>query len=306
VPDVPLGPTSREPPATPWTRHLDSAAVTGVLARAKVVGAVHGVTEVGSTQDVALQLARDAAPSGTVVVADRQLHGRGRQGRRWDDAPDGGSLAMTVLLDVPPYGATLVALAVGLAVTDAAGRLSGAQDGRVALKWPNDVVVRGGSGSEDTTLRKLAGILVQRENIASGDAAREEARDVLLVGIGLNVDHRALPPVADRICLAALHSVQPARDSILAGLLEAIDARLAQLLSDSERGPESVLRAYRAASDTLGRQVDIDLPDGRRFTGTASDVDAGGALVVEVDGQSEVVVTGTVRDHTAAIAGSAS
>lgn len=276
----------------PWTRHLGSAAVTGLLTRTAVLKAVHGVEEVDSTQDVALDLARGSAASGTVVVTDRQLRGRGRRGRRWDDIPHGGSLALTLLLDAPAHSLTLVPLAVGLAVADACERLVGTQRGhvgRIGLKWPNDVVVRSVSGSETATLRKLSGILVQRERVAS--------RDVLLVGVGLNVDRRASPPAPDRICLAAFEPSLPGRASILVTLLGALDTRLEQLLGDHDRGPEAVLDAYRAASDTLGRHVDIELPDGRGFTGVVRDVDSSGALCVEVDGRIEVIVAGTVRDH---------
>ena len=272
-----------------WTLQLGSDAVAGVLARAMMIDAAHGVGEAGSTQDVALDLARDGVAGGVVVVADRQLQGRGRRGRRWDDAPDGGSLAMTVLLDAPSHSVTLVPLAVGLAVAQAVEHLTGAGATRAVLKWPNDVVVREPSGPEGGPLRKLAGILVQQERVAS--------RDVLLVGVGLNVDHRGLPPEPDRICLATLQPELPGRGVILAGLIAALDRRLHQLLSDAGPGPRSVLHAYRAASDTLGRQVDVELPDGRRFTGTAQDLDATGALVVEVDGRTEVVISGTVRTH---------
>jgi biotin-(acetyl-CoA carboxylase) ligase len=55
----------------------------------------------------------------------------------------------------------------------------------------------------------------------------------------------------------------------------------------------------------LGRHVDIELPDGRRLTGTVQDIDPSGALLVEVGGRIEVVVSGTVRDHGAAIEGAA-
>ena len=50
----------------------------------------------GSTQDVARQLARAGAPEGTVVLAGRQTAGRGRLGR-WFVSPRGG-LYFTVIL----------------------------------------------------------------------------------------------------------------------------------------------------------------------------------------------------------------
>lgn len=310
-------PAPSDRPRGHWTLHAGSEAVATVLDGARMLRAVHGVEEVASTQDLALTLAHDAAPAGTVVLADRQVRGRGRRGRRWDDVPDGGSLAMTVLIDVPEKGASIVPLAAGLAVIDAAakfvdaqdgrfeGRLAGRPAGRLALKWPNDVVVRSAAGPQGMMLEKLAGILVERERVAS--------RDVLLVGIGMNVDHRALPPRPDRTCLAALRSTpsRPSevmgpseREAILAGLLAALDLRLDQLLRDPVCGPAAVIDDYRRASDTIGRQVDVDLPGGGRCAGTVLDVDADGALIVGTEGRTEVVVAGTVRERGVATAGS--
>jgi BirA family transcriptional regulator, biotin operon repressor / biotin---[acetyl-CoA-carboxylase] ligase len=249
-------------------------------------------SETDSTQDVALELARVGAVSGTIVVADSQRSGRGRHGRRWDDAPDGGTLAMTLLLDTPPHVLGIVPHAVGLAVAEAAARMTGAD---VRLKWPNDVVVRDDGPGRPGCLRKLAGVLVQREDVVG--------RDVLLIGVGLNVDLHGMPPHDDRVCLAGL--LEPGRDGIasdrrpvdrhqvLVDMLAALDARLGHLL----HAPSEVLDDYRERSDTLGRAVDVDLPDGRRFSGTAEAVDVEGRLVVDAGGHREQVVTGTVRDR---------
>ncbi|MFN3337806.1 MAG: biotin--[acetyl-CoA-carboxylase] ligase, partial [Thermomicrobium sp.] len=51
---------------------------------------------VTSTMDVAALLAAEGAPAGTVVVAEEQTEGRGREGRRWE-APAGTSLLFTVV-----------------------------------------------------------------------------------------------------------------------------------------------------------------------------------------------------------------
>ena len=45
---------------------------------------------VGSTMDVAHGLASDGAPAGTLVLANTQLAGRGRGGRRWAAEPGAG------------------------------------------------------------------------------------------------------------------------------------------------------------------------------------------------------------------------
>lgn len=271
----------------PWSSSLDDAAVRAVLAGNRRLRSVLPVGEVGSTQDVATEMVADGIADGTVLLADRQLAGRGRAGRRWDDDPDGGTLALTLVLDVLDVApsAPLVPHALGLAVVSACGPLL---PGRAVarLKWPNDVVVREGAADAGRDRpRKLAGILVEREQVAG--------RDVLLCGIGLNVDQQASTVPSDRTCIATLAGATPSRPALLAALLGALDAVIEELVMD----PVALLERYRASCETLGRMIQVVMPGDRRIVGRAAGIDAEGRLLVDVDGSTEVVLSGTVRDH---------
>jgi len=274
-------------PRGPWTAHLADPAVVTAMGEARRLSRLHPVGEVGSTQDVARELAAAGAPSGTVVIADRQVAGRGRAGRRWDDHPDGGTLAMTLLLDVdrPPAGAVaLVPHALGLAVVTAGATLApGAASLR--LKWPNDVVLR---EATDRPARKLSGVLVEWERVITTDGPR----DVLLCGIGIDVDLRGDGAADDRTCLATVAGGPPDRATLLAALLAALDDALV-LLADDAR---ALMVRYRAASDTIGRSVSVELPGGERVVGIATGVDDEGLLLVTADGEARAVLSGTVRD----------
>src|SRR6185437_1511408 len=57
--------------------------------------------QVGSTNTVARELAEAGAPNGTVVTAEEQTAGRGRQGRSWT-APPGSALLFSAI--VRPLG----------------------------------------------------------------------------------------------------------------------------------------------------------------------------------------------------------
>ena len=74
---------------------------------------LHFFESVGSTNDVALDLARSGAPHGALVVADAQTRGRGRGERRWV-SPAGTSLAFSLLLR-PRLGAVKGAWGLGVA-----------------------------------------------------------------------------------------------------------------------------------------------------------------------------------------------
>src|SRR6266851_433601 len=98
-------------------------------------GQVVRLDSVKSTQDVAREM-----PVGSIVVADHQTEGRGRMERRWE-APPGTALLVSFVLQPNP----LLSLAAGVAAAEACGQ-------SVRLKWPNDLLFKGG---------KLGGVLVE-------------------------------------------------------------------------------------------------------------------------------------------------
>ncbi len=125
------------------------------------------LAQVGSTQDLILAAARQGEPEGLCVMADRQVHGRGRAGRAWH-APPGTSLMLSLLLR--PSGSAPIAslpLVVGLAV---ARGIEAAGGPPVSLKWPNDCLIGG---------RKVAGVLIESLWTEEGEA--------VAVGVGCNL-----------------------------------------------------------------------------------------------------------------------
>lgn len=230
---------------------------------------------VTSTNDVLKELARAGALEGTVVVADVQTAGRGRQGRAWESL--GGNLFLSFLLR-PPQGASvsLVPLAAGLAVAEA---LDGeGVDGR--LKWPNDVLAND---------KKIAGILAE----ASADA---RGIDSVVVGIGVNVnlDPAQLPEDVRDTATSLLAETKRAHD--VAVVAAAVLCRWVLWYDALQADGARVRRAWRDRSVAWwGRRVEVT-SSGERVTGVARDIDDAGALVVETDdGRQHVVLSGDAR-----------
>jgi BirA family biotin operon repressor/biotin-[acetyl-CoA-carboxylase] ligase len=234
---------------------------------------------VGSTNAEAL-----AAPRpGRVVVADHQSAGRGRLGRAWESPPGTGMAISAVLPPVPAAVLGWVPLAAGLALATAL------EESRwpvpAALKWPNDVLV---------PLREGAGAAVleadgRRWGKAGGVLCQVAGNGAVVVGTGLNVDHTAdqLPvPTATSWRLARADGVPAplptgARPELLAAYLH----HLARWHDDLSRADAlAVAAAYRERCRTVGRPVRLHLPDGSSVTGTATDVDVDGALLVDGPG----------------------
>lgn len=155
----------------------------------------------GSTNQDAAEWAdgRTGPPAAdlSLVFADEQTAGRGRQGRKWHTPP---SAALAFSLALRPAG--LYAAAPGLAALElpallgrltALGGLAVCQalredyDLPAALKWPNDVLIE---------RRKVCGVLAE----AHWNGAELAA---VILGIGVNVTPAALPPAAELIYPAA-------------------------------------------------------------------------------------------------------
>lgn len=132
--------------------------------------------EVRSTMDVAHQAAAKGAPAGTLVLAERQLSGRGRDGREWISGPRAGIWLTVVERPGEGVPVELLSIRAGLALAPALDRFARAP---VALKWPNDLMVQG---------RKLGGILLEAR-------WRDARPEWVALGVGINL---TLPPaVAD-------------------------------------------------------------------------------------------------------------
>lgn len=248
---------------------------------------------VGSTNDVALVRLREGAAPGLVVVADRQTAGRGRRGRRWVDDVDGpvgpANLAVTVALALDGGRVGHVPLATGLAVRDAV--LAVTADVEVALKWPNDVLVRTAAAAGEVDERKLAGILCERHHL--------DGHAVVLIGCGINVDRRGIAPSAATARWGSIAEVvgrDVDRGAILAALLAALPDRVERALA----GDPAHRTAYLAACATIGRQVRVDQTDGSSVVGEAVDVDDDGRLVLRTGAGHERIAAGDTTHLRAA------
>jgi BirA family biotin operon repressor/biotin-[acetyl-CoA-carboxylase] ligase len=233
---------------------------TGGLTGRVVGRRVIALDEVDSTQLELARLAAGDTPEGTVVTARHQRRGRGRQGRRWWDEP-GQSLLVSVLLRPPVAVAQAPQLShVGaLAVTDALAA-AGVEAG---IRWPNDIVIRGG---------KVCGILPDAVSDSAG-----RLRHVLL-GIGVNVNQTTFPESLASAATSLRLATGREHDSaaLLVAIVDALDVRYARYLAGGFAG----LRAdWRGRAISLGTM--ITTPTGRE--GTAEDISPEGALLVRLD-----------------------
>ena len=237
----------------------------------------HYLEETDSTNTRIKNMAKDGAPHGTVLIADRQTGGHGRLGRSFH-SPGGVGIYMSILLrpDCKPAQLLHLTCATAVAMCDAVEKAAGFRPG---IKWTNDLV----SGK-----RKLGGILTELGFTSSGTV------DYAVIGIGINCCQRLsdfAPDIRDIAgSLSMITGTETDRAKVAAAMMEALHEMSETLLT----GKEAMLERYRADCITVGQDISLVRSDEVRH-GHAVDVDESGSLVVRFgDGHTEAVSSGEV------------
>ncbi len=219
---------------------------------------------VGSTNTLLSEQLQKKPVHGVVRLAELQVQGRGRRGRSWQ-SPYAQNLALSlgVRLPLKPEALGGFSLCIGLAAADAL-QSAGVPD--VALKWPNDVLVRG---------RKISGILV--EVFGAGPET-----DVI-IGIGINFRIPAAARQEIDQPLIDLHEVGSGYSrNALAGAL--ISSLVDFAAGFAETGFAPMRRAFDKLHHYHGQTCTLLLGEDR-LQGSVRGVTPEGELEMLVDGQ---------------------
>jgi BirA family transcriptional regulator, biotin operon repressor / biotin---[acetyl-CoA-carboxylase] ligase len=204
----------------------------------------------------------DTTPGPCWILAHAQTAGIGRRGRMW--STEHGNFAATLLqpLTLPLNQAALQSFTAALALRDAFIAVGGEADD-FTLKWPNDVLLKGG---------KVAGILL--ETMGAGPSH-------LCIGIGVNLAHapsvRALETTATPPkSLAGDAGLDVTAEAFLDALAIAYDARQTQF---KQGGFAAIRRDWLAHAVKLGKQITARTVS-EEIKGRFETVDETGALVL--------------------------
>ena len=202
-----------------------------------------------------------------LYAAAHQTAGRGRRGHSFYSPEDTG-LYMTLSLPFrDSFGdIQFITCAAAVAVCEAVETLS---DKNPKIKWVNDIFISG---------KKVAGILAE----LIGD--RDNKPTSIIIGIGINLNTENFPSdIAD--IAGSIGDIAP----------ELLCADITDRLIDyyNDLSDNSLLEKYKTRSLCLGRDVTFVL-DGKKMTATAVDIDCGGGLVVDIDGERVTLNSGEI------------
>jgi BirA family biotin operon repressor/biotin-[acetyl-CoA-carboxylase] ligase len=233
----------------------------------------------GSTNDDALAAACDGDPGRLWVCAGEQKAGRGRHGRTWS-SPAGNLYASLLLIDPCPMTlAPQLGFVAGLALHDAVSQAASVGTPRLALKWPNDLLLDGA---------KVSGLLLEGHRIVPTGAL------AVIIGFGVNI---IAAPAGTPYPTATLATVAPSlsREAVFAALADAF-ARTFSAWQASCRANMSdpflpIRRLWLERAAGLGATISVRLPLGER-RGTFKGLDAHGRLQLKTSSGMELIDAG--------------
>ena len=240
---------------------------------------IHCYDAVDSTNLLAIEMAKQGAPEGTVVLAEQQLSGRGRGNRSWH-SPAGVGVYCSIVLrpKMAPAKGQLITLVASVSIVKAIAHMTGLSP---QVKWPNDILIND---------RKVAGILL--ESRVSG---AQIGYAVIGFGINVNNDSADLP-----------EDIGAKASSLLLELKKPVDRStlVIEIFSELERIYDIfqhhdfslILEQWRHYSSTLGQRVRIWQKD-KATEGIALDLTEDGGLLLKLEEGRQVVVHAGDVEH---------
>ncbi|KQN73956.1 biotin--[acetyl-CoA-carboxylase] ligase [Devosia sp. Leaf64] len=244
-----------------------------------------GYDEIGSTNVEALAAAGAGDPGGIWFAALHQTAGRGRRGRAWESTPGNLATSLLIIPDAEPNALATLGFVAGVAMQTAFARIlpqgavrigidgADALDGRgrVALKWPNDVLADGA---------KVSGILLEMAKTPDG-------RNAIVIGIGVNV---VAAPTGLPYPATSLRELgyERSAEEVFAALADAWVEAFS--LWQDGRGVSDILERWRGSAAGIGAPVAVQ-QDGVVRRGIFETVDSSGRLVMRDDDGARIVIT---------------
>jgi BirA family biotin operon repressor/biotin-[acetyl-CoA-carboxylase] ligase len=244
---------------------------------------LHGFDTVGSTSTEAAKAAQVGDVGDVWFCALQQTAGRGRRGRPWQSPHGNLAASLLVVPDADPAISATLGFVAGVALNRAladivpVARFSTGIDGadhaagRIALKWPNDVLADGA---------KLAGILLEAQK-------RPDGRMAIVIGMGVNIVAAPEGVPYPATSLRAL-GIEATAGAVFAALSEAwVDAVETW---DRGRGIPEILTQWRQSAAGIGAEVAVNR-DGDVIRGIFETIDEAGRLIVRANDNSRIAIT---------------
>ncbi|MHB1663711.1 MAG: biotin--[acetyl-CoA-carboxylase] ligase [bacterium] len=241
--------------------------------------------KVGSTNSMARELAVKGTKNGSVVIADTQDKGKGRNGKIWT-SPKACNIYMSIILKPKfspevAHGMTILAAVAGAESIEEISSIT------PQIKWPNDILINS---------KKISGILTEM-------STQNKIIEYIIVGIGINVNLKkedipeGIKNVATSLYIEKMktkrinedNDILINRNNLITSFLNKFERYYETFLST---GLSSVLQSYQKYFGMIGKDVEINT-ENNKIKGQVVGIDSKGALLIKTgENELEKVISG--------------
>ncbi len=242
--------------------------------------------KVGSTNLMARELAVKGAKNGSVVIADTQDKGKGRNGKIWT-SPKACNIYMSIILK-PKFSPEVAHGMTILAAAAAAESVEEISSITPQIKWPNDILINS---------KKIAGILTEM-------STQNKIIEYIIVGIGINVNLKEedipedIKNIATSLYIEKMkikgininkENILINRNNLIISFLNKFERYYETFLST---GLSLVLQSYQKYFGMIGKDVAINT-ENNKIKGQVVGIDSKGALLIKTgENELEKVISG--------------
>lgn len=230
----------------------------------------------GSTNSVAKSLAQEGVAEGSLIIAEEQVSGRGRCGRRWVSSEGDNILASIILRpDILPHQVPRVTILGAVAVAGSIRELTGIE---TELRWPNEILLND---------KRIGGILTEF------DAELDRVNFVILgIGINVNFDPSEFPELAGKATSLSMETgAKVSRVELLQVLAEQIESNY-KLLTGGKF--DLIMERWDALCWHLGKWVQVDSVVGKESRLLRGIDDNGSLVIAREGGERRIAMSGGV------------
>jgi BirA family transcriptional regulator, biotin operon repressor / biotin---[acetyl-CoA-carboxylase] ligase len=248
---------------------------------------IHHYKKLRSTQQLAISLAETNITNehGTVIVADEQDDGLGRNRKKWISPIGGLWMSLIIKPRIEFTKINMMSVISAISVCEAINEISKL---KTYVKWPNDVLIND---------EKLAGILIN-------SSTNNSDKDYVVIGIGINIDIDIakinLSNASNSIMSWKVTSIQNQikgkgidRFTLMKQLLVKIEFYLSLLEYDKYH--TRIIDIYKHLIKTLGKRIIVYQDDLKKYSAIVKDIDIdGGLILAREDNSLEKIYSGEI------------
>ena len=235
--------------------------------------------ETDSTQNFALQIAQNKKENGTIIIAQKQTHGKGRLNRKWI-SPKGG-IWFSIILH-PTFTIEESMLLPIISSISLSNAIHKSLNLKTNVKWPNDVTLNG---------KKVAGILI--------DASfQSNTIENIILGVGINykINKKELENRLKKssnfygveTLLNQLEDENPI--NLIKNFLHELENNIEKLTSGQKA---KIVNEWTKNSETIHKNVIINTLNGK-ISGVAKKIEVDGSLIVKTRNGIKKIFVGDV------------